>query len=470
MTLSTPILWVLFPMLIAALAAVFYKRKILSLLLTSVTAFILAFSAAFFPEDMILSIGPIALVFEDSLSILGRQLTITYEILPFVTLLYAMTGLWTLSSGIAGVPEVFRPISLVITSMLTASLGVEPFLYAALFAETAVLVSVPMLSPIGQKTHKGILRYLTIQSMAMPLILLAGWLLSGVETLPSDSPLITQTIAALSLGIAILLSIFPFHSWMPMVSEKANPLVTSFLFFMLPTTTLIFGLIFIDRYAFLRELPDLYESLRLVGVIMIAFGGAWTAFQNNLKRAFSFTILSETGFSLLAIGLSQSGGLTWMLALLPIRALEFWLWGYILTLIDDHTGSLEIEGIKGLARKYPFLSVGLLIVQLSVAGMPLLAAFPIKISMITTVYHLNAMLGGWCFITSLGLILFSIRLLFHFVTPKDSESPEQWTFAEKPYEYLPVLIIILILIVSSFFPNTIFPGVINTLSVFNHLQ
>jgi NADH-quinone oxidoreductase subunit N len=470
MTLSTPILWVFFPLLIAAISGVFHKRKLLSILLTSLTSFSLAMLATFFSENMILSIGPMTLRFADSLTILGRQITIAYEILPFITLLYAMTCIWSLGSGIAAVPELFRPISLAITSLLTAALGVEPFLYAALFAETAVLVSVPMLSPIGQKTHRGILRYLTIQTLALPLILLAGWLLSGVETLPSDSPLVTQTMLVLGLGIAVWLSVFPFHSWMPMVSEKANPLVIGYLFFIMPSATLIFGLNFIDRYTFLRELPGLYEGLRLIGVIMIVIGGAWTAFQTNLKRAFSFSVLSETGISLLAIGLSEVGGLTWMLALFPIRALEYWLWGYILSLIEDHTGSLEIQAVQGLARKYPILAIGLLIVQLSVAGFPLLAAFPIKIALMTATLKSNGALGGWCFAAALGLVLFSVRLLSRFVTPKEADASQKWLFAEKPYEYLPVLIVILFLIISGFFPNTFFSRIINMLSTFNHLQ
>jgi len=470
MRLSTPVLWVIFPLFISTLAAAFYKHKLVSILLTSLTCFCLALLAAVFPENMILSIGPLTLVFEDSLSILGRQITIAYGILPYITLIYAMTGLWALSSGIAGVPLMFRPISLAITSLLTSALGVEPFLYAALLIEIAILVSIPMLSPVSQKTHPGILRYLTVQTLAMPLILLAGWLLAGVETLPADSPLVTQAAIVLGLGIAVWLSVFPFHSWMPMISERANPLATSFLFFIMPTTIMVFGLYFLDRYAFLRDLPKLYESLSYVGMTMIVFSGAWTAFQNDLKRAFSFSVLVETGFSILAVGLSEQGGLTWMLALIPLRAMEFWLWGYLLTLIEKQTGSLEIHAVQGLARQYPILSAGLLLVQFSAAGLPLLAVFPIKIAVLTESFKLSSALGVWCFIGSLGLILFSIRLLFSLVTPKEGIVPQRWQRSEKLFEYLPALIIILLLIISGFFPNTFFSDIINILSTFNHLQ
>jgi len=233
-TLNTPLLWVLFPLVIAAIVGALYQRKALSIILTVITAFGLALLAALFPENLTLSIGPLRLVFSENLAILGRQITVKYEILPFISLIYAMTGLWTLSSWFPNTPVAFRPISLVLTALLTAAAGVEPFLYAAVLIQIAILVSVPMLSQGGGATDRGILRYLTLQTLAMPLILLAGWLLTGVETLPADSPLVGQSTILLGLGFALWLGIFPFHSWIPMVAQRSRPNVVGFLVFLFP--------------------------------------------------------------------------------------------------------------------------------------------------------------------------------------------------------------------------------------------
>jgi NADH:ubiquinone oxidoreductase subunit 2 (subunit N) len=470
MTLSTPILWVILPMGIAAIVGVFYNRYIFSIILTSVTAFALSMLALFFPENMTLSLGPLNLVFVESLAILGRQITIAYEMLPFITLIFFMNGLWALSSGISSVPKTFRPVSLVMTSLLTAALGVEPFLYAALLIETAVLVSIPMLSPLGQQPHAGVLRFLSLQTLALPFILLAGRLLTGVEALPPDSPLVFQSALMLGLGFGLWLAIFPFHSWVPMVSQRGNPLVTSFLLFIMPTTILLFSLNFIDRYTFLRESQGLYETLRVIGTIMIVIGGIWSAFQDNLKRAFGFAVLTETGFSLLAIGLISQGGLNWMLLLFPVRALSFWLWGYVLTLIEGHTGSLVLKGVKGFGRRYPVLSVGLLLAQLSVAGLPLLAEFPIKISLITAAFETSTPIGVLSFLGNLGVFLFTVRLLAFLVTPEDADFPTRWSFTEETHEYLPVLIMILALLALGLFPHTFLSGIIQTLTAFSQLQ
>jgi formate hydrogenlyase subunit 3/multisubunit Na+/H+ antiporter MnhD subunit len=469
MNLSTPILWVIFPMIISVLAGIFLNRKVLSILLISLTAFLLAALATFFPEDMTLSIGPLTLVFDERLNILGRQISVIYEMLPFVALIYTMTGLWALSSGIAGVPKIFRPTSLVITALLTAASGVQPFLYAALLIETAVLVSIPTLSPPDKKTQSGILRYLTLQTLAMPLVLLAGWLLTGVETLPPESPLIGQTMIVLGLGIAILLSVFPFHSWVPMLSQQAAPLVMSFFLVIMPTSILIFGLNFINRFTFLRETKALFTTLRLIGVIMIVINGAWIAVQDDLKRALGYSALAETGFSLLAMGLYDQGGLNWMMLLFPVRTLAFWLWGYTLNLIEEHTNSLKLHAIQGFARQYPALSIGLLLAQLSLAGFPLLASFPIKTAIFTAAFEASPVTGILSFIGGFGLVLFTIRVLAYIVTPRDVTMPLWWTFSEKTYEYIPLLILILLLIIMGLFPNTFFSNIINTLDAFNQL-
>lgn len=470
MTLSLPLLWVILPLIVALVSAVFYKRNMFGLILTTAAGFLLALLAVVFPEDMILSVGPLDLAFEESLGFLGRQIALRYEILPFIALLYFANGLWTLASDARGVPETFRPVSLVISALLTAALGVEPFLYAALLIEAAILVSIPMLSPIGQSPQPGILRYLTLQTLAMIFILIAGWLLTGVESLPPDSPLVVQSVITLALGIGLWLAVFPFHSWVPVVAQHGNPLVMSFLRFIFPAVVVLFSLNFINRYTFLRESPALFEALRTIGTIMIVIGGAWTAFQHDLKRAFGFSTLTETGFALLAVGLIDQGGLAWMILLVPARALAYWLWGYTLTLIEARSGGMEMDQVKGVARRYPILSIGLLLAQLSVAGLPLLASFPFKISLLTASVRENTALGVWAFIGNLGLSLFSIRLLIYLVTPEDVEAPNRWQVKEAKHEMIAILLMVGALITLGLFPQPFLSNILQTLTAFSQLQ
>ncbi len=470
MSLSTPMLWIFLPLIVAGISGFFYQRRVLSIILTSLTAFGLALLAGFFPEDLTLIIGPLELTFQESFGFLGRQITTPYDMLPLITMIFGLTGLWLLGSASFPKNGVFRSLALVVVSLLVAALGVEPFLYAALLIETTVLVTIPMLSPMGQKPERGILRYLSLQTLAMPFILLAGWLLSGVEVLTTDSELVNQMAITLGLGFAIWLSIFPFHSWIPMVSAKSSPLAASFLFFIMPTTILFFGLNFIDRYALLRESNRLYEILRFMGTLTIVLSGIWTAFQSNLKRAFGFSALTETGFLILAVGLNNQDGLMPAMMLIPIRAVGLWIWGYLLMHIEKHFGELTLDHLSGGMRRLPLLSSGLLLAQLSMAGFPLLASFPIKIALFSTLSRYNPGIGVWTFLGNLGLFLFTIRLLGALIKPLPEKTARPWKINEKTYEYLPLLLIILFLLFLGLFPQVVLSKLTLIAQTFTHLQ
>lgn len=470
MTLSTPIIWVVFPLLVAAICAALSTRRILSLIIASTAAFGLALLAAFMPENLTLSLGPLTILVEESLAFLGRQITLTYAILPFIAFTYGTTGLWLLSSNLPGVPAAFRQISLVITASLTAALGVEPFLYAALLIQTAVLVSVPVLASPGAGSERGVLRYLGLMTIAMPFILIAGWLLTGVVILPPESPLIGQSAIVLGLGFALWLAVFPFHSWVPMVSQRGHPTVISYLLFIIPTTILVFGLNFLNRYAFLRTSETIFSIIRTIGVMMIVFGGVWTSVQDHLKRAFGFSVMVETGFSLLAIGLATSGGLNWLLMLFPVRALGYWLWGYTLARLEHRCGSLEMGEIQGFGRRLPILSAGLILAQMSVAGLPLLASFPIKIALLSQAVVEGTTIGVLSFVGTLGLFLFSIRLLMNLLLPIDIEDTQLWFLEEKVSQFLPVILMVAALVAFGLFPGFFTSGMTSILTAFPQLQ
>jgi formate hydrogenlyase subunit 3/multisubunit Na+/H+ antiporter MnhD subunit len=227
---------------------------------------------------------------------------------------------------------------------------------------------------------------------------------------------------------------------------------------------------FLDRYTFLRTSQSLFEALRIVGVLMIVFGGLWTAYQENIKRAFGFSTLTETGFMLLAMGLRDQGGLNLLLMLYPARAIGFWLWGYALSLIETRADSLTFDGLRGFSHRYPIISTGLLISQLSVAGLPLFASFPIKIALLSAGFSSGVLLGSWIFIGNLGLFFFTIRLLLTLVAPDEGHGLKKWEVIEKSRIYLPILLIAVAIIFIGLFPNLALTDITTTLTAFSQLQ
>ncbi len=312
-----------------------------------------------------------------------------------MVLIYLAAALWFGGAKIAGVNRLFIPIGLAISGLLTASLAVEPFLFAALLIELAVLVSVPLLSPPGERVGRGVLRYLTFQTLGMPFILFTGWLFVGVEANPGDPAAVLRATVPLLLGFTFLIGIFPFHTWIPMIAEETHPYSAAFIFFVLPGVVSIFGLSFLVRYPWLRINPLLYVSLRILGLLMVVTGGVWAAFQRNLGRMLGYAVMVDIGMSLLAISLGagnpqvqlpisgtdipRTTGL--FFALFPARAVALSVWALALSTIRNHVPDQNFRSVHGLARKLPIASAALVLAHFSYAGVPILAGFPVQLAL-----------------------------------------------------------------------------------------
>ena len=249
--MSTPLIWIIIPLGLALLLISTRKKPILSGILASAISLILAVLALLFPRDLSFLLPDQRLEIASSLELFGRSLQIMGSQLTMVALLYGIAFLWNLGSVLFRPSLWFNVLSLGISALWIATLSVNPFLYAAVLIELIALLSVPLLSPRGMRTESGVLRYLVFQTLALPLILLTGWMLAGIGSAPSANPLIVRSAMLVLFGFALWIGAFPFHSWIPMISEKSHPWALSFLFAILQTALSVFLLQFLDQYAWL---------------------------------------------------------------------------------------------------------------------------------------------------------------------------------------------------------------------------
>jgi formate hydrogenlyase subunit 3/multisubunit Na+/H+ antiporter MnhD subunit len=300
---------------------------------------------------------------------------------------------------------------LLITALMVASIAVEPFLFAALFIETAVLLCVPLVTSIHAPPGRGIVRFLIYQTLAMPFLLLSGWLLAGVEASPGNLTLAAQSAAILGLGFVFLLGIFPLYNWIPMLLEEAPPFTVGFLLWIIPTITLVFGAGFIDSYSWLRNAPELKSALQFSGLLMLVTGGFWAAFQSHMGRIMAYGSIAETGFSLLAFSLDPRLGIPILFLLLPARALGLVVWSLSLTIIRERSGSMRYSEVRGVLRALPFASAGLVLASLSTSGFPLLAGFPARLALWDGLARVSSGAAFWMGLGVAGLFTASFRML-----------------------------------------------------------
>ncbi len=406
--MNAPTIWILLPAGIALLLLFVTSPRAMSLIGGSL-AVMLALAAQFLPIEEALQLGTLSIKIDSSFTILGRVLLINPAEGSLLALIYGAVALWFFATEAAKSSLRLVPIGLIITSLLIASIAVEPFLFAALFIEMAVLLSIPMLTSIYKPPGKGVMRFLVYQTLAMPFILLAGWLLAGVEASPGDLALAAQSASMLGLGFAFLLAIFPLYSWIPMLMEEAPPFAVGFLLWILPTTTLIFGMGFLDRYSWLRSSPQLAVALQSAGLLMIVTGGVWAAFQRHLGRIMAYGSVAETGLSLIALSLDSRIGIPILFLLIPARALGLAVWSLSLTVIREHVESMQFKAVRGVLRITPIASAGLILASLSTSAFPLLAGFPARLALWDGLARVSLSGALWLGIGMIGLLVSSFR-------------------------------------------------------------
>jgi formate hydrogenlyase subunit 3/multisubunit Na+/H+ antiporter MnhD subunit len=119
---------------------------------------------------------------------------------------------------------------------------------------------------------------------------------------------------------------------------------------------------------------------------MVFFGGLWAAFQSHLGRMMGYAVVVEIGLSLLALGAGAPTGdmnplLNNFFSLLLPYGLALAVWALALVTIRTVAPDLRFRSVMGIARNLPLASSALFLAHFSMAGFPLLAGFPVQLSL-----------------------------------------------------------------------------------------
>lgn len=452
--MSSAWVWIVFPLVAGLIGLVILKYRRVSFYSAAVIALGLTILAWALPVGEVLSLGSMSIKLSETLTFLGRKLILDSNDQLTLVLLFGITSFWLLGGLISKAPTLLAPTGLLFTSLLVASLAVEPFLYAAIFIECAVLVSIPLFTAGSPRIHSGVIRYLVFQTIGMPLMLITGWILSGMEALPSDPALVIRAVVFLGLGFSFILAIFPLYTWIPMLVEEEDPYLSGFILLLLPTSIMLFLLSFIDRYPWLRSTINLQQIIQYAGILMIVTGGIWCAFQRNLARMFGYAVIVENGFSLLAIGLMTAHGYHLFASLFLSRIVSYGLWSLSLSVIKADTAALDVANIRGYFKKQALPVLALLLAQFSIGGLPLLAGFPLRAAMIEEL-SLQSVNLSWVIILGIaGLWGAGIHSMYIFL---QGDGPNARFFHPKPVINVLLLLGILAILWMGFFPHVYAP-------------
>lgn len=218
-------------------------------------------------------------------------------------------------------------------------------------------------------------------------------------------------------GIAFKLGVVPFHMWVPDVYQGAPTAVTLLIStgpklaaFAMAFRLLIEGLLVLAL--------DWQQMLIVLAVLSIALGNVAAIAQTNIKRMLAYSTISHMGFVLLGL-LSGvvDGGL--FPAVNAYSSALFYAVTYVITTLGTFgmiilmsRNGFEAESIndfKGLYKRSPFFALIMMLLMLSLAGIPPLVGFYAKLAV------LQAVLVTGQFWIAIVAVIFSLIGAFYYL-------------------------------------------------------
>ncbi len=176
------------------------------------------------------------------------------------------------------------------------------------------------------------------------------------------------------VGVWIKMGLFPLHTWLPnaytfspiSVSRVIAPLMTKVMIYvMIRVMFSVFGKGYI-----LGWLYGVNEFVVLLASCAIIIGGLLALSQRDIRKVLCYIIVSEIGYMVGGAWLGNSNGLIGAI----LHILNDILMTFCLFLAFGNIfytrGRTKIEDLKGLFSEMPYTSAGLVLVALSIIGIP----------------------------------------------------------------------------------------------------
>ena len=295
----------------------------------------------------------------------------------YVLSLFGMLGMFIMISGY---------------SLLTIYLGLE-LLSLSLYAMVAM-------NKKSSRASEAAIKYFVLGALASGLLLYGMSIIYGITGSLNITDIqqkiidggewslaVTMGMTFILVGLGFKFGAVPFHMWVPDVYDGSPTAVTSYIGSApkLAAFAMLLRLL-VDALGSTQQ--QWIEILSALVVFSIVIGNIVAIAQSNLKRMLAYSTISHVGFVLMgflnpsAEGYSAALFYTITYAITAVGA-----FAVIMVLSRQGFESDQLEDLKGLNDRSPWLAFVFMVLLLSMAGVPPMVGFYAKLAVLSAAVH-----------------------------------------------------------------------------------
>ena len=229
------------------------------------------------------------------------------------------------------------------------------------------------------------LKYFVLSALSSGLLLYGCSLIYGFSgstnfdiisnQLNSSEYVLTFGIVFILVGLAFKISAVPFHMWAPDVYQGSPTSVTLF-FTMVPKIAALTVFIRFLYVPFLNLIDQWQMIIVFLSIASMLFGAIAAIGQTNIKRLIAYSSIGHIGYTLAGLATGTNEGIQSSIVYISIYIImNLALFSCLLMLKRNENYYEDIEDLSGLSKNHPLLSLSLLVILFSLAGIPPLAGF-----------------------------------------------------------------------------------------------
>ncbi len=306
--------------------------------------------------------------------------------------------------------------------------------------------------------------------------------LAAITSYGSGSPLFYAALVLVAAGLGFKVAAVPFHLWAPDTYEGAPAPAAAFIASVSKVAS--FALLIALGTAILHPFGNVRHVVFFVGHIgpppkWLGLAGPWSILlavlavasmlvgnlaalaQTSVRRLLAYSAIAHAGYMLVALAYSSYGPKS-------AQAILYYILTYGLTTVgafgavgavEQATGSDKLDAFLGLHKRNPLLAGVLLVLFLSLAGIPPLVGFWAKFNLFAAALGVNA--GAVPFVlVALAVAMSAVSLYYYLQVLKRAYVMP--AVDETPISVAPITLLVLLAIAAAVVLAGCFPAVLQS--------